>query len=173
MSMQEVYIQSPLGPIYIAASGEQINEVSFVNSLKGKKADEENLDLCMPASDVLTKCVAQLQEYFNGQRTEFELPLSQSGTDFQKRVWDELVSIPYNKTISYLQLSKQLGNTKAIRAVGAANGCNKINIIIPCHRVIGSNGSLIGYGGNLWRKQWLLLHEQKVSGTALSLFPSL
>jgi methylated-DNA-[protein]-cysteine S-methyltransferase len=173
MSLQEVFIQSPLGAIYIAASGEHISEVSFVNSLKGKKADEENLDLSVPVSDVLTKCVTQLHQYFSGQRTEFELPLSQSGTDFQKRVWNQLTTIPYNKTISYLHLSKQLGNTKAIRAVGAANGCNKINIIIPCHRVIGSNGALVGYGGNLWRKQWLLLHEQKVSGTALSLFPSL
>ncbi len=101
----------------------------------------------------------QLQEYFDGTREIFTLELSPEGTDFQKGVWNELLNIPYGKTISYLELSKKLGDVKAIRAVAAANGQNPLWIVIPCHRVIGSDGSLTGYAGGLHRKKWLLEHE--------------
>jgi methylated-DNA-[protein]-cysteine S-methyltransferase len=109
--------------------------------------------------EVLEDAVRQLEEYFKGERTEFSIKLNPQGTDFQKRVWDALLTIPYGKTTSYLQLSKDLGDVKAIRAVANANGKNPLWIIVPCHRVIGSDGSLTGYAGGLHRKQWLLEHE--------------
>ncbi|RYF79998.1 MAG: methylated-DNA--[protein]-cysteine S-methyltransferase [Chitinophagaceae bacterium] len=101
---------------------------------------------------------------------QFKLPIKQAGTTFQQQVWKALQDIGPGKTISYLKLSKQLGNAKAIRAVGTANGKNNIAIIVPCHRVIGSNGSLVGYSGELWRKQWLLQHEAKYLQGVQSLF---
>ena len=109
--------------------------------------------------EVLEDAVRQLEEYFNGERTDFSLKLNPQGTDFQKRVWKALLTIPYGKTTSYLQLSKDLRDVKAIRAVANANGKNPLWIIVPCHRVIGSDGSLTGYAGGLHRKQWLLEHE--------------
>ena len=109
--------------------------------------------------EVLEDPVRQLEEYFNGERTDFSLKLNTQGTDFQKRVWKALLTIPYGKTTSYLQLSKDLRDVKAIRAVANANGKNPLWIIVPCHRVIGSDGSLTGYAGGLHRKQWLLEHE--------------
>ena len=109
--------------------------------------------------EVLEDAVRQLEEYFKGERIQFSLILNPQGTDFQKRVWNALLDIPYGKTTSYLQLSKDLGDVKAIRAVANANGKNPIWIIVPCHRVIGSDGSLTGYTGGLHRKQWLLEHE--------------
>ncbi len=111
-----------------------------------------------------------MNEYFSGKRKTFELPLTQYGTEFQKRVWNELLQIPYGKIISYNGLSKSIGNVKAIRAVGACNGSNKVSIVVPCHRVIGSNGALTGYGGDLWRKKWLLEHEAKYEYGVQELF---
>lgn len=105
---------------------------------------------------VLQEAVVQLQSYFEGKRTEFDLPLNPQGTEFQQKVWKGLLQIPYGKTMSYLELSKQLGDVKAIRAVAAANGKNPLWIVVPCHRVIGTDGSLTGYAGGLWRKKWLL-----------------
>jgi methylated-DNA-[protein]-cysteine S-methyltransferase len=105
---------------------------------------------------VLQEVVTQLNDYFEGKRTEFDVLLNPQGTDFQKKVWNGLLQIPYGKTMSYLELSKQLGDVKAIRAVASANGKNPLWIIIPCHRVIGTDGSLTGYAGGLWRKKWLL-----------------
>lgn len=112
----------------------------------------------------ITLLEKQMQEYFAGARKEFELPLHLVGTDFQKQVWNGLLQIPYGETRSYKQQSIFLGNEKAIRAVAGANGENSIAIIIPCHRVIGENGSLTGYGGGLPNKKWLLEHERKHSG---------
>ena len=108
---------------------------------------------------VLEDAVYQFKEYFEGTRTQFDLLLNPFGTDFQKKVWNALLEIPYGKTISYLELSKRLGDVKAIRAVAAANGKNPLWIVVPCHRVIGSNGDLVGYAGGLHRKKWLLEHE--------------
>jgi methylated-DNA-[protein]-cysteine S-methyltransferase len=107
----------------------------------------------------LKEAVKQLEQYFRKERTDFELPLDPQGTDFQRQVWQELQSIPFGKTCTYLDLSRKLNNEKAVRAVGTANGSNPISLFIPCHRVIGTNGKLIGYGGGLWRKEWLLNFE--------------
>lgn len=107
----------------------------------------------------LKQAVDQLQEYFSGEREQFSLPLNPEGTDFQKKVWTALTQIPFGTTCSYLQLAEKLGDVKAIRAVAAANGKNPLWIVVPCHRVIGTNGSLTGYAGGLWRKKWLLEHE--------------
>ena len=118
--------------------------------------------------ECLRECVQQLKEYFKGERTNFNLLLNPQGTKFQKLVWQELCDIEYGKTISYLVQSKQIGDIKAVRAVAAANGKNPISIVIPCHRVIGSDGSLTGYAGGIWRKKWLLDYENPLK--QLSLF---
>jgi methylated-DNA-[protein]-cysteine S-methyltransferase len=106
----------------------------------------------------------QLRAYFEGELHEFELPLRMKGTDFQRRVWKELMNIPFGMTISYAEQARRIGRPGAARAVGAANGRNPISIVVPCHRVIGANGTLTGYGGGLDRKQWLLEHEEIVAG---------
>jgi methylated-DNA-[protein]-cysteine S-methyltransferase len=168
--MAEAYFNSPVGALYIVASEGYINEVSFANSWKGKKTDEATISYSVPADPLIKKCIAQLEEFFAGTRKEFYLPIQQSGTEFQQKVWEQLGHIPYGRTISYLELSKQINNVKAIRAVGTANGSNKVCIIVPCHRVIGSNGDLVGYGGDLWRKKWLLEHENKYENGVQSLF---
>jgi methylated-DNA-[protein]-cysteine S-methyltransferase len=109
----------------------------------------------------LKECIAQLDEYFRGKRRKFSVNLDLQGTRFQKRVWQALLKIPFGRTASYREVAKAVGNSKAVRAVGNANRVNPVAIIIPCHRVIGSDGSLVGYGSGLWRKRWLLAHEQK------------
>ncbi len=155
------YYSSPIGTILINSNGDSIEEILFINSLRGLKINEEDIDFNAEHSVVVKKCISQLDEYFAGKRKEFEVPVTQYGTEFQTRVWNELLQINYGKTISYHELSKRIGNVKAIRAVGTCNGSNKLCIIVPCHRVIGSNGALTGYGGDLWRKKWLLEHEAK------------
>lgn len=148
--MKTGIIKSPLGFTKITGNQAGITSISILNS------EEKTTDI-IPIE--LEDCVMQLNEYFAGTRTQFNLKLNPEGTHFQKQVWDEILKIPYGKTSTYLQLSKQLGDVKAIRAVANANGKNPLWIIIPCHRVIGSNGSLTGYAGGLHRKQWLLEHE--------------
>lgn len=148
--METCIIKSPLGFTKIVGDEDGIASVSILNS-------EEKVTDIIPVE--LEDCVFQLNEYFEGSRTQFDLKLNPQGTDFQKQVWKQLEQIPYGKTISYLVLSKQLGDVKAIRAVANANGKNPLWIIVPCHRVIGSDGSLTGYAGGLHRKQWLLEHE--------------
>ena len=113
---------------------------------------------------LLKTATQQLDEYFAGERQVFDLPIKQAGSSFQQEVWQCLLKIGYGKTISYLQQSKMMNNPLAIRAIAASNGKNDLAIIVPCHRVIGSDGSLTGYAGGLWRKQWLLEHEAKVLG---------
>ena len=127
----------------------------------------EDIEISTKIPKELKEAVLQLQEYFNGKRTEFSLQINPSGTDFQLKVWQELLNIPYGKTYSYLELSKKLGDVKAIRAVASANGKNPLWIVIPCHRVIGTDGSLTGYAGGLWRKKWLLEHENPVKQESL------
>ncbi|MEC3906369.1 methylated-DNA--[protein]-cysteine S-methyltransferase [Tamlana sp. 2201CG12-4] len=148
--METCIINSPLGFTKITGDKDGICSVIVLNS-------EEKVTDIIP--EVLEDCVFQLNEYFEGNRKQFNLTLNPQGTDFQKRVWVQLEQIPYGKTISYLDLSKQLGDVKAIRAVANANGKNPLWIITPCHRVIGSDGSLTGYAGGLHRKKWLLEHE--------------
>ena len=148
--METCFINSPLGITKIEGDENGIASVTVLNS------KEKTTDII---PEILQDCVFQLNEYFEGNRKEFSLKLNPQGTLFQKHVWEELQTIPYGKTVSYLELSKQLGDVKAIRAVANANGKNPLWIIIPCHRVIGSDGSLTGYAGGLHRKQWLLEHE--------------
>lgn len=119
---------------------------------------------------MIIHCIEQLIQYFQGERRIFEFPLHQEGTPFQQEVWSLLTAIPYGRTISYLQLATRTGDPKATRAVASANGKNNIAIVVPCHRVIGSNKELIGYGGGLWRKKWLLEHEMKIAYGVQTLF---
>lgn len=156
-------IQSPVGPIAIHANDEGINAVSFLK--KDEAVDERPV-----THPLIQKCIEQLNEYFAGTRRSFDLPLQQNGSSFQQNVWQQLLKINYGKTISYLELSKRIGDVKAIRAVGTTNGKNQIAIIVPCHRVIGSDGSLTGYAGELWRKKWLLEHEGKIANGVQTLF---
>ena len=147
--MQVTHFLCPFGTLEIRESEGEIVKISF--------SDEP--PLLQNSSSVLDECIIQLTEYFEGTRTKFNLPLNPTGTEFQKVVWEELQNIPFGTTISYRDMAKRLGNPKVIRAAAAANGKNPIPIIIPCHRVIGSDGSLTGYAGGLKRKKWLLEHE--------------
>ena len=124
-------------------------------------------DFTSTTNKVLQDCADQLDEYFQGVRFAFDLPLTPAGTSFQQRVWSALAAIPYGEVISYIELSRRIGDAKAVRAVGSANGKNPIAILIPCHRVIGANGKLTGYAGELWRKEWLLKHELSDSRVGL------
>ncbi|WP_406685386.1 methylated-DNA--[protein]-cysteine S-methyltransferase [Seonamhaeicola sp. MEBiC1930] len=157
--METCIVNTPLGYTKIVGDSDGITSVTVLNT------DEKITDI-LP--EVLEDCAIQLKEYFEGVRKQFSLKLNPQGTDFQKKVWNQLEQIPYGKTISYLELSKQLGDVKAIRAVANANGKNPFWIIVPCHRVIGSDGSLTGYAGGLHRKQWLLNYESPFK--QLSLF---
>lgn len=152
MNLFTSYHSSPLGVLKIQCSDEHLKSVLFTD-------DEQPA----PGGDhpILRECSRQLGSYFNGTLKAFHLPLGQEGTGFQQKVWNLLEAIPFGKTISYQDLSKQYGDVKAIRAIASANGRNNLSIIIPCHRVIGTNRSLTGYAGGLWRKKWLLDHEAK------------
>jgi len=158
-SNQTAYYKTPIGTTKIVGDENGIIAVSIMDDAMETSAE---------IPEILKDCVQQLNEYFNGTRTEFNLKLNPQGTDFQKRVWKELLLVSYGKTRTYLEQSKQLGDVKAIRAVASANGKNPIWIIIPCHRIIGSDGSLTGYAGGIWRKKWLLEHEKP--STQQSLF---
>jgi methylated-DNA-[protein]-cysteine S-methyltransferase len=151
MDLYTTYYDSPLGILQLQCSDKFLKSLSFEEEKKSPVKDHK----------LLQSCSKQLDEYFSGKRKAFNLPLNQDGTEFQQQVWKLLCNISYGRTISYLELSRQFGNLKAIRAVASANGKNNIAIIVPCHRVIGSDQSLTGYAGGLWRKQWLLEHEAK------------
>jgi methylated-DNA-[protein]-cysteine S-methyltransferase len=161
MTTYTSYYSSPVGTLKIACTDKHVQAVIFLadNEITG---NDEHL--------LLQTCRQQLDEYFAGQRKEFDLPLEQPGTEFQQKVWQLLLKIPFGKTVSYNDLSKQYGDVKAIRAVASANGKNNLAIIVPCHRVIGSNQSLTGYAGGLWRKKWLLEHEAKYHSGVMTLF---
>ena len=147
------YYQSPIGVIEIIANNESLIAVKFLDEKAGiNLLQTEN-------TDIIDKTISQLSEYFKGQLKQFDLPVTFKGSVFQIKVWEQLMNIPFGKTISYLQLAKSLGSERLVRAVGNANGKNPIAIIVPCHRVIGINSQLVGYAGGLWRKQWLLEHE--------------
>lgn len=152
MELFTTYYSSPVGVLKIQCSKEQVVLIHFV----------EEIGLDDDQTELLKKTTMQLDEYFSGRRKDFDLPLGQKGSGFQENVWNHLAKIPFGKTISYLQLSKQIGDVKAIRAIASANGRNNLAIVVPCHRVIGSDAKLVGYAGGLWRKKWLLEHEAKV-----------
>jgi methylated-DNA-[protein]-cysteine S-methyltransferase len=151
------YLESPIGRLMLTSNGTALTGLFMEPSRKAPQPADgwvEDLSVAPLAATVL-----QLREYFAGGRREFELPLHFEGTTFQRRVWQELTEIPYGETWSYGQLARRIGNPSASRAVGLANGRNPISILVPCHRVIGADGSLTGYGGGLERKRWLLAHE--------------
>jgi len=146
-------INSPIGSIIIEGTMDAISRIEFTIFQEEK----------IHSSELHAKCIKQLNEYFEGNRKDFNFPIDQEGTPFQQEVWKALLTIPYGQTISYIQLAKQLGDEKAVRAVGGANGKNKIAIVVPCHRVIGNNNTLTGYAGGLEKKKWLLQHEHNFS----------
>lgn len=158
-----VYYHSPIGSILLEAEGEQLTVVSFRDDISISETGTTT-------SSALQATIKQLDEYFAGNRKQFDLPLQPTGTAFQQKVWDQLLKIPYAETVTYLHMAKRLGNVKSIRAAASANGKNPIGIIIPCHRVVGADGKLTGYAGGLHRKQWLLEHEAKMAGKQSSLF---
>lgn len=163
MNVTFTRIPTPIGELVLAASDSGLTGVHFTTSRHGPPpvddADWVEDDGRGPASGLLARARQQLEEYFAGTRTTFDLPLNAAGTAFQRRVWDALRAIPYGVTLSYSALARRLGDLGATRAVGAANARNPIPIIVPCHRVVGANGTLTGFGGGLDRKRWLLEHE--------------
>lgn len=144
-------LETPIGIASIQGDENGISKISIGDEKREKESEVPN---------ELKTAVLQLKEYFYGKRTTFDFRMNPAGTSFQKAVWEELQQVPFGKTLSYMDLSKRLGNPKAIRAVAAANAKNPLWIVLPCHRIIGSDGSLTGYAGGLWRKKWLLAHEQ-------------
>jgi methylated-DNA-[protein]-cysteine S-methyltransferase len=155
--MEITYIKTPLGITKIVGDQDGVSVISVSN--------EGEASATIPI--VLQEAVSQLSDYFEGQRIDFTFKLNPSGTEFQQKVWKGLLEIPFGKTMSYLELSKKLGDVKAIRAVASANGKNPLWIVVPCHRVIGTDGSLTGYAGGLWRKKWLLEHENPTNQVSL------
>lgn len=155
--MYESILDSPIGRITVGASD---TAVTFIGFRDGQEP--------LPANAVSEQARAQLEEYFSGNRLEFGFLTEQPGTPFQQQVWSELLQVKPGNPISYTMLAKRMGNLPAIRAIASANGRNKLMIVVPCHRIIGANGDLVGYAGGLWRKKWLLDHEARLTGTGQS-----
>jgi methylated-DNA-[protein]-cysteine S-methyltransferase len=155
--METCFINSPLGITKIEGDENGISVISVLS--------EGELTIEIPEN--LKEAVSQIQDYFDKKRTDFTFKINPKGTDFQQKVWQELSKIPFGKTISYLDLAKKLGDPKVIRAAASANGKNPLWIVVPCHRVIGSDGTLTGYAGGLWRKKWLLEHENPTNQQSL------
>jgi len=153
--MPVAYFRTPVGIARIT------EEDGFIASISIR---DEEYEIEPAATELLQTAIDELNEYFAGTRKEFTFPIKQEGSDFQQQVWDELLRIPYGATITYAQQSNQMNNPLAIRAIASANGRNHLWVVVPCHRVIGSDGSLTGYAGGVWRKKWLLEHEAKISG---------
>lgn len=149
----KAYYNSPIGIVEVKGTEEAILSILFV-----EKSEEVDY-----VPEVVKECLKQLDEYFNGKRKEFSVNYIFEGTEFQKKVWTALTNIPFGETASYKDIAEAVGNVKAVRAVGSTNGKNLISIIVPCHRVIGANGTLTGYAGGLWRKEWLLDHERNIT----------
>ena len=165
MQQFEHIYTSPIGRIKIVADKDCIQAITFIDETE-EHSNSEGIE--SPA--VIHHCIDELIDYFNGSRTQFTVPIHQSGTDFQQKVWKELYEVPYAKTMSYAELAKKLGDTKVIRAAASANGKNKIAIIVPCHRIIGSDKNLTGYAWGLARKKWLLQHEFRIGIGVQTLF---
>lgn len=153
LELQTTYYPSAIGPIEIVGTNEGIVSITFVENISKSKSETP---LC------LKECVDQLNDYFEGTQRNFSLRLQMAGTEFQKQVWKQLMHLSFGETKSYGGIAGLIGNAKAVRAVGKASSKNKIAIVIPCHRVIGSDGSLTGYAGGVWRKAWLLRHERNL-----------
>jgi methylated-DNA-[protein]-cysteine S-methyltransferase len=159
-----VQYNSPIGPLSIEGSNDGISKISFVPL---RPDHSEFISEGRTLHRIIEQCMGELDEYFAGTRTTFSIPLDPHGTSFEKKIWDALCRLEYGTTCSYLDIARIVNNPKAIRAVGRANGANPIAIVVPCHRVVGSDGSLVGYAGELWRKRWLLDHEARISGAVL------
>jgi methylated-DNA-[protein]-cysteine S-methyltransferase len=151
MDLFSEYIKNYLGYIIIKGGPDKIAEVYF-DDTRPEKAE---------TNQIVKECRSQLLEYFAGSRKVFSVPLDLTGSDFQVSVWNELMKIPFGDVITYSNLARRMGDMKKLRAVGMANSKNPVGIIVPCHRVVGKNGSLVGYGGGLWRKKWLLEFESR------------
>jgi methylated-DNA-[protein]-cysteine S-methyltransferase len=156
----ETRIDSPLGPLRLLADERGLRGL-YMQRHQGEPLASGSIDT--PDHPILAQAVKQLREYFAGERRVFELPLAAEGTEFQQRVWQALMALEFGQTCSYGQLARAIGQPSASRAVGAANGRNPLSIVVPCHRVIGSDGSLTGYGGGEANKRWLLEHEARLS----------
>ena len=156
--METAYLKTPLGIAKLEGNKEGLATFTVLETTEEPTG-------AIP--EILKNAVSQIQEYFEGTRKDFSLQLEPAGTTFQKEVWKLLQEIPYGKTVSYMDIAKRLGDTKAIRAAATANGKNPLWIVIPCHRVIGSDGSLRGYAGGIWRKKWLLEHESPIKQQSL------
>jgi methylated-DNA-[protein]-cysteine S-methyltransferase len=157
---------SPIGQLNITADDGCITELGFIDDNNYLAYQDQDTHL----PKVIHQCVDELIEYFAGTRREFTVPINQEGTEFQQRVWKELYELPFGKTLSYADLAKKLGDPKVIRAAAAANGKNKIAIIVPCHRIIGTDKSLVGYAWGKGRKKWLLQHEFRLALGVQTLF---
>ena len=145
-----VYLNSPIGWLRLTANEHALERIDF----------SEEPGTTATRSEILQEAVRQLNEYFSGSRLTFDLPLHLQGTPFQQQVWSALLQVPYGQTASYKDIAQAIGKPRAVRAVGMANGRNPIPIIVPCHRIIGADGQLVGYSSGLWRKEWLLKHEK-------------
>jgi len=165
--MEIAYIKTPLGIAKIVGDENGISVISILDEGDPKAKLEQAKPISATIPVVLQEVVIQLKDYFEGRRNDFTFKLNPAGTEFQQKVWKGLLEIPFGKTISYLGLSKKLGDVKAIRAVASANGKNPLWVVVPCHRVIGTDGSLTGYAGGLWRKKWLLEHENSTKQQSL------
>ena len=161
-----IYYQSPIGLMKIAGTEQYIQEVQFIDTIRRPPADHHKKHF----PPLALHLIQELIQYFNGELRSFSVSIHQEGTPFQQQVWEELLQIAYGKTITYLELARRVGDVKSIRAVAAANGKNKMALLVPCHRVIGSKNDLVGYAGGIWRKKWLLDHENKVANGVQMLF---
>ena len=157
---------SPIGAILIEADDQSIARLEFVEEAALVDLEMDDIE----SNPVIHQCIDELIEYFNGTRSHFNIAIHQSGTEFQQKVWKELYELPFGKTMSYAELAKKLGDPKCIRAAAAANGKNKIAIIVPCHRIIGTDQSLVGYAWGKSRKRWLLQHEFRLALGVQTLF---
>jgi methylated-DNA-[protein]-cysteine S-methyltransferase len=158
--ISKAHFRCPLGIVEAEANETHLISLHVLDNT----TEIEPITSSLKENEVLNSCSKQLNAYFAGSRKVFDIKLAPQGTSFQQKVWEELCKIPYGETISYLQLADRLGDRKAIRAAASANGSNPIWLIVPCHRVIGNNGDLVGYAGGLWRKRWLIDHENRFSG---------
>ena len=157
--METAFIKTPLGTAKITGDDNGIASISILEEGDPRATLEQAKHITKKIPKVLKEAISQLEDYFTGKRTNFDFKLNPQGTEFQQKVWNALLEIPFGKTVSYMDITKKLGDVKAIRAVASANGKNPLWIVVPCHRVIGTDGSLTGYAGGLWRKKWLLEHE--------------
>ncbi|MBL6446828.1 methylated-DNA--[protein]-cysteine S-methyltransferase [Fulvivirga sp. 29W222] len=158
--METAVYQSPIGGIKISVDNAAITEACFTEDNRNDYSENA----------LINQCINEMDAYFQGNLKQFSIPIKLTGTDFQNRVWSELLKIPFGKTISYSELAIRLGDLKCIRAAGTANGKNKIPIIVPCHRVIGKDGSLVGFAGGLEKKEWLLKHEGIIRSEQMKIF---